>query len=200
MALPSAAMALAEEAAQIEIPTERPLFPFWHALLVEPNRERRSADWLRERRAIDVYWPNYTRQVGRRRPGQKRRCCTAAVIPGMLFVPCELVPHLDADDLDYAHVHGLMIGIGTAGAPAILRKADIEKIRLMEAKLNLPPEARGVLFKTGQQVRFLDDLYTDWGVATIFEIASEARIGIEVPYLFGRSVKIWVPASEIEAM
>lgn len=199
MALPSAAMALAQEAASGSmIPRERPIFPWWHALLVAPGREQKSADWLRDKAAIEVYWPHYTKQIGRKRAGQKRRTRLAGAIPGMLFAPIDFLHNLTDEMLEFAHIYGFMLGCDRE--PARLTKIDIEKVRNMEARLNLPPEAKGVLFKLGEKVRFTDDLFTDWGDGTIFEIASEARIGVEVTRLFGRATKVYVPASEIEAM
>jgi transcription antitermination factor NusG len=171
-------------------------FPWWHALLVESNREERSANWLAKVH-VHVYLPTFSKVVRRSRSVSMRRLCAA--IPGMLFVPQEMMQISRRSEVfEYAHVRGY---IRTAdGNPKMLPKSDIELIRLMEAKLNLPPEAKGVFFKIGQRVRFSSDVYEAWGIGTVIEVAAEARIGVEVDRLFGRATKVYVPASEIEAI
>jgi transcription antitermination factor NusG len=175
-------------------------FPWWHGLLVPPNAERKAADWLK-RVNVFAYWPTFVKQCrsGGRRPHiQRAKLCAA--IPGMIFIPQEMMDMERRDEVfDYAGVRGYIRT--TDGSPKPIAKADIELIRLMEAKLNLPPEAKGVLFKMRQKVRFLDgSLWQAWGNGLIVEIASEHRIGIEVSGLFGRTTKVYVPAHEIEAM
>lgn len=172
-------------------------FPWWHALLVEPNREQKSADWL-QRVHVHVYLPTYSKVIKRPGGASSRRLCAA--LPGMLLVPQEMMDIARRDEIfEFARIRGY---IKTSdGYPKAIRKSDIELIRLMEAKLNLPPEAKGVLFKMGERVTFTDPLFGySWGNATIIEIASEARIGVEVDHLFGRKTKVYVPASEIEAI
>lgn len=175
-------------------------FPFWHGLVVAPNREEKSAIWLRDNVGILVYLPTFTKQVRCQGHVTAHRARLYAALPGLLFVPEEFI-HIPRrkEVFDYARVHGFMKG--ASGYPLRILKAEIELIRLLEAKLNLPPEAKGTFFKVGQEVRFHDgSLWQSWGGGTIVEIASESRIGVEVPYLFGRTTKVFVPASEIEAM
>lgn len=172
-------------------------YPIWNVLIAKMGREFKSAEMLI---ALNVlcYLPMFMKCVrhrGRNKPG---RLC--AVVPGLLFVPIEMldIPRLE-DVFEHANVRGYMPG--PSGDPVKLSKAEVEMIRIMEAKLNLPPRAKGVLFKIGQRVRFTSDLYNAfWGTGVVFEVASEARIGIEVQKLFGRPTKVYVPASEIEAM
>lgn len=174
-------------------------YPWWHALLVEPNRETKAADWLM-RVNVFAYLPTFTKQIrhGARQRSHRARLCAA--LPGMIFIPQEMtdIPRRE-EVFEYAHVHGFLSGV--EGKPKVISKADIELIRLMEAKLNLPPEAKGVLFKLGQRVSFVNSLFGwSWGNGTVVEIASEHRIGIEVDHLFGRTTKVYVAASEIEAL
>lgn len=172
--------------------------PWWHALLVPPNRELKAEEWLC-RFMTDVYVPKFTRQVCRSRKFRinvARRC---AVIPGMVFVPVETLDIPRRDEVfAYAHVRGFMRS--SDGLPQIIHKRDIDEIRRIEKIENLPKEAKGVLFKTGQQVRFVRDILEHWGDGKIFEIASKTRIGVEVKRLFGRTTRIYVPVSEIEAL
>jgi transcription antitermination factor NusG len=121
-------------------------------------------------------------------------------MPGLLFIPCGAldIPRWK-EVLEYAHIRGLVRV--SADQPARLSKAHIEIIREIEAKLNLPPERKGVLFTVGQRVRFANEVYAAfWGTAVVFEIASEARIGVMVEKAIGGHTKAYVPASEIEAM
>lgn len=172
-------------------------FPAWYALLVEPNREEKSAHRLARLHA-HPYLPQFRKQVWCRGKVHVHRL--TAVIPGMLFVPIETIRDLWGDDLcAYAHVRGCLHR--GDGFPAELTKADIEIIREMEAKLNLPPQCQAATVRLGQVVRFLNDLYAAfWGKGTVVELANANRVGVEVANLFGRAVKVYVPASEIEAL
>lgn len=175
---------------------ELPQSPWWHALLVPPNREVKSKDWL-ERFMPEVYLPKYSKVVrGLRGRMSTRRSCAA--IPGMVFAPVEALDIPRRDEVfNYARVRGFMRS--SDGLPQIIHLRDIYKIKLLEAKLNLPPEAKGTFFRLSQRVQFVDGLFDAWQ-GTVFEIASETRIGVEVDYLFGRKTKVYVPASEIEAI
>ena len=178
----------------VAAPADYQGFREWHILLVQPSSEQRAAKWLK-RRYIDVYLPTFTRQVCRRRG--TRRPQLYAAIPGYLFVPREIVEIAGwANIHDAPDVRGFIRD--SEGHPAIVSKAAIEMIRIIEAKLNLPPERKGVLFTKNQQVRFKDSLYWHWK-GPIKEIVSEGRIGIEVN-LFGRATLVYAPASEIEAI
>jgi Transcription termination factor nusG len=183
--------------AHADIDSSGVLFPWWHVLLTEPNREERSAKWL-ERINLPVYLPQFARVVRCR--GKSHRPRMQAVLPGLLFVPLEFMDLERRDEmLEWAHVRGFIRTSG--GQPATMSKADINIIREIEAKLNLPREAKGVLFRLGERVRFVNVLYAAfWGTATIFEIAGASRIGVEVEKLFGQVTRVYVPESEIEAM
>lgn len=176
-------------------------FPFWHALLVEPNSERRSAEVLKRYHLIS-YLPMFERSVRCKGKAHRKRMC--AVIPGMLFIPTDFM-EIEFRDVafDQAKVRGFLRKTG--GLPALISKADIEMIRVMEAKCNLPSgavsDSLGNALKIGLNVRFTNDLYDNiWGQGVVVEVASEHRIGIEITRLFGRTTKVFVPASEIEAM
>ena len=169
------------------------VFPTWHILLAEPNREQKSAKWL-QMRNVSVYWPNYTKQMRQR--GHLTRARLHSCVPGYLFIP-EVVatPHWPI----IRDTPGIRSYIRDAKhEPAVITNHHIEIIRIIEAKLNLPPEARGVLFKTGQSVRIKNDLYWGWQ-GPIVSIDSESRICIEVQML-GRACKVYAPASELEAI
>lgn len=174
-------------------------FEEWYVLRVESNHEWRSARWLKRNVKIIAYWPHFTEKVRRR--GKLHQAQPRAVMPGLLFVPQEFMNLRRRDEvIEYAHAYGIRL-CKTKGAAADLGKPEIEIIREIEAKLNLPPERKNVLFKMGQRVQFTNELYAAfWGTATIFEIASEARIGVEVDKAIGGHTKVYVPASEIEAM
>ena len=168
----------------------------WRVLRVTPMREVRTAERLKIGNLL-AYLPTYSKKVRRRGSMHCHRLYAAVV--GMLFIPDEMLDVPRRDELfEFAGVHGFFrVGL----EPVRLSRDDIEKVRIMEAKLNLPPEAKGVLFKTGQEVRFTSDLFAySWCGGKIFEIVDEARIGVEVAGLFGCTVRVYVPASEIEAL
>ncbi len=177
----------------ISLDAPKTLFPTWHILLAEPNREKKCADWLL-RRKLSVYLPTYTKQARQR--GHLTRAKLYACIPGYLFIP-EVVatPHWPT----IRDAPGIRSYVRDSNKePARVSAGHIEVIRQIEAKLNLPPSAKGVLFKLGQVVRIRNDLYWGWQ-GPITAIESETRICIEVKML-GRACRIIAPASEIEAI
>jgi hypothetical protein len=173
-------------------------FPWWHALTVEPNGERKSAELLRKV-GVHVYLPTYSKKICRRGAIGGRRLC--AVMPGLLFVPQEMMQIRRRDEImKHAHIRGYLRAAG--GYLARIRKDQIEVIREIEAKLNIVVSlTKKPEFKIGQRVRFLKDIYAAFlGEAIVFEVANDHRIGISGPMLFGSAQKIYIPASEIEAV
>ena len=119
----------------------------------------------------------------------------------MLFAPAEMCETPRRDEIfELCHIHGVLRT--SAGEWRALTKADIEKIRLMEAQLNLAPVFKNMpdWIKFGAQVRFSNPDYESWGEATISELVKGGRIGVEVRKLFGRPTRVYVPASEIVPM
>lgn len=175
-------------------------FPFWHALLVEAGHEIKSAEWLARVR-VSAYVPIYAKQINLR--GRAHGARLFAMLPGMLLVPCEMmdIPRR-AEVFELCRVYGFVRTAG--GHPAMLTKADVEVIRRIESDLNrvpLEPEADWRKWKIGDQAKFKDATYAAFfGYGTIFEIANEGRIGLEVVKLFGRKTRVYVAASGIEAM
>lgn len=174
-------------------------YPTWFVLLVEPNREAKSAEWLK-RLNVHAYLPQF-KKSGCRRGGIRFRR-DVAVMPGLLFVP---TPMLDIENraqvLDWARVRGW---IKTGGVPIILDKDDIEDIRRIEAKLNSPDkpvDARGEEIHLQAKVRFIDPRNTRlFGEGMVFEVAGDKRIGVEVSGLFGGLTKTYIAADEIEVL
>jgi hypothetical protein len=184
----------------IDPPLSAPLFRTWYALLLEPNREERSARML-TRLGWVCYWPTYVKQRRLAGPARARKARLCPVVHGMLFIPEDYVDApRRAEIFDLAHVRGFVHSTGNR--PARLTKADIEKIRRMEADLNLPPlVAKVIHFKPGQEVKFGNPYYAAfWGTGIVLGLASRGRISIEVKKLFGHPTKVTVPASELEAM
>ena len=173
-------------------------FPIWHALLVTGGRELRVATWFADHH-LPIYLPQWTKQIRIRGARRMSRLC--AVIPGMLFAPAETfqTPRLH-EIFDLCHIHGALRT--SDGEWCSLSKADIEKIRVMEAQLNLAPVIKSTpdWIKVGAKVRFANPDYESWGEATISELVKGGRIGVEVRKLFGRLTRVYVPASEIVPM
>lgn len=174
-------------------------FPIWNVLLVPPNGEAKAAEMLTEQFHVGVYLPSFTRQIRRRGKVHGHRLCAA--MPGLLFAPQELLAIPRREEVfDLSRVRGFMRA--TDGQLATLTKDQIEIIRHIEAKLNLPPPKDGMpSFRVGERVRFAKDLYAAfWGEGVVFEVASGRRVGVEVKKLFGRPTRVYVAASEIEVM
>lgn len=177
---------------------EKTVFPWWLAVLVEPNREKKAADWL-ERLKVPVYLPQFARQ--RRARGRQHAVRMCAVLPGMLFVPNILMENDRHEEIfDYAHVRGFIRS--SNGQLANISNGDIDIIRQIEAKLNAPPaKIVPIQFKVGQAVRFRNDLYAAfWGDGMVKEVVNSGRIGVNVRKLFGGPQKVYVPAAEIEVL
>lgn len=173
---------------------ELPLFPIWHALIISPNRERRAADWLIDKAKVPVFWPNYPKQIAVRCHGQSHRVLLRPVTPGLLFVPEDFIDNRRRDEiLKLIHAHGFL---SIDGGVVDISKADIEKLRGIEAFLNLPPK-EAPTFTIGQKVRFIDDLYEGWK-GIVFDIADTGRIGVEVIGLFGRVTRVYSAAHKLE--
>jgi len=175
-------------------------FPWWYALTVAPGQEESSARRL-QRLNVFVYLPTYTKPSRLR--GKAHRLRLLPIITGMLFIPTDRFDFDRRDEIfdlcrivDYVRV--------SDGQPGRLSKAEIERIREIEAELNLHVTTRQLAaraFKIGGNVRFLDDLLAEfWGMATVSAIAKDGRITVEVSNLLGRVVPIVVPAAKIEAM
>lgn len=171
-------------------------YPYWLGLIVEPAMEVRSAELLK-RVNVHVYLPQFFKSYCRRGGKRYRRAC--AVLPGILLCPVEMLDIDNRNDiLEWGHVVGFIHG---AGSMAMLTKADVECIRRIEAKLNLPDhpvDARGQELKKGARVRFIDPTANRlFGESVVFEVASDNRIGVEGEGLFG---KTYTTAAEIEVM
>ena len=174
------------------------VFPTWHILLAEPNREKKSADWLKMRN-LSAYWPSYTKQMRQR--GHLTRAKLFSCIPGYLFIPERIVtPDPDTNNWQIIRdTPGIRSYVrNSEGKPAVVTHGHIEVIRQIEAKLNLPPEAKGVLFKVGDMVSVKNDEHWGWE-GPIVRIDSEARICVEVQML-GCACRVFAPASELEAI
>lgn len=170
--------------------------PTWYLLRVMPMTEIKAADLLLIG-GMHVYVPTYSKKVRRRGHAHFHR--PYAAITGLLFMPQEMLAVPDRRRLfDFARV----VDFVRVGADvAKLTKADIEMVRVMTAKLNLPQEAKGVLLKVGQEVRFTHPMFeANWVGGKIVEIDGPTRIGVEVAGLFGCGAVVRVPESEIEAL
>lgn len=166
----------------------------WHILTIDPLIPEKVAKHL-ERSKLWIYWPHYIVQVNRGR-GQ-RRDVRRSVLHG--YMPLAIHP-LRTDTWDVVHnTHGVNGFLrDELGYPKRATEKDIEDIRGMAALLNIveeaPPE---ITFKIGDAVRVnVEKICVNW-VGIIFNVDDPYRIGVEVD-LFGRRVKVQVPANEIE--
>lgn len=177
---------------------ESVLFPWWYALICEAGREFRAFSWIR-RLDVTAYVPCFGAQQNTR--GRRHRMVLRPMIPGMVFVPGEYQTRPRRDELEAcAHIYGCVTGAN--GAAARIAKSDIEIIRQIEGRINLPIHVEApIIIRGGDRVRFRDDLWAArWGIGKVFDVAKAPRIGVEVERLIGRAGKIYVPASEIEVL
>lgn len=168
-------------------------FPHWVALAAEPNRERKAADWLKDKLNIHVYWPNYT--VQRIFRGRPRMAVHRSVLPGILLAPAELMEVDNRDAiLDWAHLRRVKLA-------RFITKAEVEVIRQIEAALNVCRSEKTCYLKINDPVCFVDPVKAAFlGEGTVIEIASFNRITIKLKVkLIGTDV-MTVSGAELEAM
>jgi len=169
----------------------------WYALLTFANRERSAAEWIKRGSHAWIYWPNMVIQVPDGRGG--RRAQLQSIIPGYLFMAADLD---DGDPWDVVHetpgIHGFVRN-GT-GHAAHLTDQDIEIIRNIEGKENLPLDPRTAhRFKIADKVQFCDDLFGRWPVGKVHRLDDDGRIVVTIS-LLGRVVPIHVNPNQIEMM
>lgn len=167
-------------------------FPEWRVLMTNPNHEVRAADLLK-RVNVAAYVPLFQKQSRRARGVCYHRLCP--VLPCMLFVPTDYLIHRDRDRiLDWA-------GVRLLKSMRPVTKAEVDVIRDVEARANKRSTRKVASLSIGMRVRFFEEKWAHvFGEGSVFEIASENRIGVLIPMLFGRSTKVYVPATEIEAI
>lgn len=174
-------------------------FPFenWYMALVRPNHEQECADSFR-RNSVRAYWPNYERWQTYRDASNKpqQRLVLTSIMPGYIFSPGSQI--ISFESL-IERITGVLNVVRTfSGNPLLLAESDIKIIRSIEAGLNTPQPAKSVHnFKTGQKVRFVDDLVGRWPPGKISKLAKDGRISVEVE-LMGRKVAVIVFPHHIE--
>jgi transcription antitermination factor NusG len=173
-------------------------FTRWYMALARPNHEQEAADSFR-RNNVRAYWPNYERMQTVRRRGDNRpelRLILTAIVPGYVFSPGS--PLEDFENL-IERISGIINVVRTfSGSPLMLDEPDIAIIRRIEAGLNTPEPARSVhTFKTGEKVRFIDDLVGRWPKGKIVKLARDGRISTETE-LMGRKVVVIAFPHQIE--
>lgn len=172
----------------------------WCMIAVRPGKEPESCDSFR-RRSVRCYWPNYCtfearHFVARGRYG--RRDNYRSILPGYLFSPFPL----SSSFWDVVEMHAGVVGpIRTfSGDIMLLRNADIQVIRKIEAGQNTPEPGKSLHnFKTGQKVRFKDDAPGHWPPGRVARVVDDGRIVVDVE-LMGRIVPVFVLPHQIERM
>jgi transcription antitermination factor NusG len=175
----------------------------WRALTARPSKEQKAADWLKLR-SLHAYWPNYSKEIraaGLANGTHRRRTVFCSIIPGYLFMATRDEANEPSLQALVEQVPGLIGFVRDgSGNAASLTNDDIEIIRRIESNENLPPAKSHVhRFKTGDDVRFADDLLGRWPNGKIAELAADGRIVIEVA-LLGRMVPVRALPFQIEAM
>jgi hypothetical protein len=166
-------------------------FPHWVALAAEPNRERRSADWLRDHLNIHVYWPHFT--VQRQFRNRPRIAIARAVLPGILLAPAEITDLGEREAiLEWAHLRIVKLA-------RFITKAEVEMIRQIEAALNRYREEKKTEIKIGDRVAFRDEFKAAFlGEGSVIEVASCNRITVKLAVsLIGTDI-MTVAAAELD--
>jgi transcription antitermination factor NusG len=171
----------------------------WCMIAVKPGKEQECCDSFR-RAKVRCYWPNYhifeRRLIRRaaRRPARDYR----AVIPGYLFTPLpRSVAFYQVLDLKEGFLHSIHTFSGDVFS---LDNEAIMVLRKIEAGLNTPkPKASLHNFKTGEKVRFADDLLSRWPPGKVARLADDGRIVVETEVM-GRLVPFLVFPYQLERL
>jgi transcription antitermination factor NusG len=166
----------------------------WHVLVVAPNHERKSADWLRETHHR-VYFPNYSVHVRSR--GGQRRTIVRALIPGYLFLAT--APEADVDGL-VDDVPGLVRCLRDEKRNLYtVPEWEIERLRQIEADFNLPGIHERPIrkWRVGERCRTVERLGLPWQ-GVVVGLDSRDRIIVEVKGLLGRATKVTLAPFQIE--
>jgi transcription antitermination factor NusG len=166
----------------------------WCMLLVRPGMERDARDSF-HRYGVRAYWPNYHSFLRSTLPlRERRRRDYRSVIPGYLFVPA--LPTETFWDI-VERIPGVENVVrGFSGDLAMLKDADIDVIRSIEAGMNTPiPGRTPHNFKTGDKVGFIDDNAQRWPPGRIGGSSNDGRITVEIGVM-GRLVPRGVSASD----
>jgi transcription antitermination factor NusG len=166
-----------------------------YLVMVRSSRERDAVDSYR-RNQIPTYWPSYEMLVPTRQKINGHPVCVRrriGIIPGYVF------PEVRPGALGLDNIVAAIDYIRTFdGSPLLIRDADIQIIRRIEAGLNTPkPGGTDHAFKVGEKVRFSDDLDSRWPPGKIIKLAKEGRIIVEVDAM-GRKLPITVFPHQIE--
>ena len=175
----------------------------WFALVVRPNKEMDTADWLKVRN-FAAYWPNYVSHEGSSRgvAGARliRRPRYRAVIPGYIFLGVNAGSGDPfAVSRDAPGVYGWLRTTG--GGPLRVAETDIDTIRRIEADENLPPPVGPMhSFKSGEKVRVVADIVGNWQTGIVSRLDRDGRIVVEIPGLLGRVTPVHFHPHQIEPL
>lgn len=168
----------------------------WSMIAVRSGKEPEATDSFR-RSGVRCFWPNYyVFEYPRLSRRLRRSSRFRAIIPGYVFVP---LPHSSAFHGVVEANEGLVHTVMTySGDVLVLKASDIAVIRKIQDEMNTPkPKASLHNFKTGQKVRFCDDLLGRWPPGVVGRLAEDGRIAIDIE-LMGRTVSVNVLPHQLE--
>jgi transcription antitermination factor NusG len=168
----------------------------WCMLLVTPGQEREARDSF-HRYGVRAYWPNYHSFLRSTLPLRKRRRTEdRSVIPGYLFVPA--LPTEMIWDISLRIPGVLNAVLNFSGDMATFKDESIEVIRAIERGMHTPVPGKSLHnFKTGDKVRFVDDITQRWPPGKIAGATGDGRITVEVKAM-GRIVPFQVFPHQVE--
>lgn len=171
----------------------------WYMVVVRGNYQLDAVDGLR-RAGMRAYWPSYERSIASRRMIAGRHTSRSVRFGILPYVLTPRNPRVDFEGATERIVSVLDIVRTYSGNPLLLRDSDIKIIRKIDVVMNTPkPEATAHNFKTGDKVRFTDDLMSQWPPGVVVKLAKEGRITVDVN-LMGRKVPITVFPYQIERL
>ena len=160
----------------------------WYIALTEPSRENTAAAGLIGRRFV-CYAPSIIKSVWT--ATKKRRLVSRPMFPGYLFVQL----HLGNEPWNYVRgVPGIREFLKTMGRPVTVPAMAIDKIKLKEGELLLPPKDRAEYWK-GKQVEVMSGQFATF-LGPIERMTGKDRVKVMLD-VFGRGVEVDLHESEI---
>lgn len=161
----------------------------WYIALTEPSRETTAAAGLVGRR-FTCYLPTFIKSVWASR--NKRRKVTRPLFPGYLFVELQL----GNEPWDYVRsVPGIREFLKTAGRPVTVPVMALDRIKLKEEELLLPPKDRAAYWK-GKEIEVMKGPFAGF-LGPIERMNGRDRVQVMLS-VFGRGVPVDLHESEIK--
>lgn len=168
-----------------------PIPKLWYLLRIQPNREMRVEDRLRDR-GVSTYLPKEKRTV--KGVWSRRVLRTMPLFPGLM-----LIPDFEADLRRLKSLADGIIGYVRFGErTAAATPKVMASLRQLEAIIDIPPSQRPRAYAIGQVVRVVDGPF-EFFEGKIERLDSHGRLSVALT-VFERETPVTLDEGQIEAV